>query len=483
MAVRVFHHHRHHAPREVEGNLVQLLELLDEFLLMKVRTVQDRRVQQVLQARLEVADEVAIEQHLVGLASRHVAVPLQHHAVFGQRSGLIGAQHIHSAEVLNRVQPLDDHLLAAHGDRALGQADGDDHGQHLRREAHGHGHGKEEGFIPVVLGEAVDEKDERHHHRHKLNHQPGEATEAAVEAGRRLLLGDGAGHAAEIGVDSRHHHDRGGCSALHAGAEEAGVLQLGRRTRCLRLGVVELLHRHRFAGQRSLADEQVLGGEQAHIAGNHVAGGEVDHVSRHQVAQWKLARGAIAEHRRSDMDHGLELCRGRVRSRLLHESQRHAEQHHACHHGSSAHVARGVGDGREDRQQNHQRVAQNDQQADEPAARPLLRHLVRTHGARSGFGFRLREALGGRAQGTQQFIAVLGCRIEHRGRDMDVALLRLGEDLCRNYRLAGRLRSRRSGDACWAGFSGGSVCRAIRVWNRHRWFRRYLSDLQRFAQD
>ena len=69
-------------------------------------------------------------------------------------------------------------------------------------------------------------------------------------------------------------------------------------------------------------------------------------------------------------------------------------------------------------------------------------------------------------------LAVLRCRIQHRGRYMDVVLLRLGEDICRNYRLAVRLRSR-----CWAGFSGGCVCRAIRVWNRHRWFRRYLSEL------
>ena len=76
VAVRIFHHHRHHAPSEVKGNLVQLLELLDQFLLMKVRAIQNRRVQQVLQASLEVADEIAIEQHRCSTTRSSVSVPV-----------------------------------------------------------------------------------------------------------------------------------------------------------------------------------------------------------------------------------------------------------------------------------------------------------------------------------------------------------------------------------------------------------------------
>jgi hypothetical protein len=43
---------------------------------MKVGTVQNRRVQQVLEPGLEVTDEVTVQQHLVGFSPRNVAVPL-----------------------------------------------------------------------------------------------------------------------------------------------------------------------------------------------------------------------------------------------------------------------------------------------------------------------------------------------------------------------------------------------------------------------
>jgi hypothetical protein len=184
LAFRILDEDRHHAPREVEGNLVQLLVLLDQPS-VKIRAIQNRRVQQVLEAGLEVTDEVAVQEHFIGFASGNIAVPLEDDPIFGERAGLIGAQHVHAAKVLDGVEPLDDHLLAAHGKRALGEADGDDHGQHLRGQAHGHGHGEEKGAFPIVLGETVDEENQGHHDGHELNHEPCEAAEALVETCRR----------------------------------------------------------------------------------------------------------------------------------------------------------------------------------------------------------------------------------------------------------------------------------------------------------
>ena len=184
-AFGILHQDRHHAPGEVERDLVQLLVLLDQRLPVEVGAIQNRPVEQVLQARLEVADQVAIQEHFLVSTPGDVAMPLEDDAVLGERAGLVGAQHVHAAEVLDGVEPLDDHLLAAHGERALGEADGDDHRQHLGREAHGHGQREEKGAFPIVLGEPVDEEDQRHHHGHELDHEPGEAAEALVEAGRR----------------------------------------------------------------------------------------------------------------------------------------------------------------------------------------------------------------------------------------------------------------------------------------------------------
>ena len=111
-----------------------------------------------------------------------VAIDFEDDVVHRERAGLVGAQHIHGAEVLDRVEALDDDLLPGHGQRALGQADRDDHRQHLRRQPHGDRQREEEGLLPIVFGQAIDEEDQRHHHRHEPDHQPSEPLDAAVEA-------------------------------------------------------------------------------------------------------------------------------------------------------------------------------------------------------------------------------------------------------------------------------------------------------------
>src|ERR1017187_937941 len=136
VAFRILDKDGHHAPGKVEGDFVELLILFDQSLLMKIRTAEDRRVQQVLEPRLEVADEVTVEQYLVRFPPGHVAVPLQYNTIFSERAGLIGAQHVHAAEILDGIEPLDDHLSAAHRNRAFGEAYGNDHRQHLGSEAY-----------------------------------------------------------------------------------------------------------------------------------------------------------------------------------------------------------------------------------------------------------------------------------------------------------------------------------------------------------
>ena len=234
-------------------------------------------------------------------------MPLQHDAVLGQRAGLVGAQHIHAAEVLDGIEPLDDHLLAAHRQRALGQADRDDHRQHLRRQAHRHGHREEEGALPVVLGEAVDQEDQRHHHGHQLDHQPGEAVEPLSK------LVSARSSAIELAMLPKYVWTPVATTTAVAVplstlvpmkqmffSSVANEVALSSR-------VVELLDRQRFAGQASLADEQILRRQHPHVARNHVAGGELDDVAGNQVAQRHFLRVAVADHGRRHVDHGLEL--------------------------------------------------------------------------------------------------------------------------------------------------------------------------------
>ena len=58
-----------------KGNLIQLLVLLDQRLAVEVGAIQNRPVEQVLEARLEIADQVAVQEHFVGFPPRDVAMP------------------------------------------------------------------------------------------------------------------------------------------------------------------------------------------------------------------------------------------------------------------------------------------------------------------------------------------------------------------------------------------------------------------------
>ena len=184
----ILDHHRHPAPHEVEGDLVDLAVLLVRLqALFQLLMVEDRLVEQVLQAGLVVAVQVAVMQHLLAGIAVRIQVLFEHDLALGDGAGLVGAQHVHRPEVLDGVQAFDDHLLARHREGALGQVDRHDHGQHLGGQPDGHRQGKQERFQPVVLAQAVDQEDRRNHHRDEADHQPGELVDALVEAGQLAL--------------------------------------------------------------------------------------------------------------------------------------------------------------------------------------------------------------------------------------------------------------------------------------------------------
>ena len=82
---------------------------------------------------------------------------------------------------------------------------------------------KEKRVVPVVLGQAVDEENQRHHHQHETDHQPGVFLDPAVETRFHLLAGEAAGHLAEISLRAGRNHDRRGRAALHARAKKTDV--------------------------------------------------------------------------------------------------------------------------------------------------------------------------------------------------------------------------------------------------------------------
>src|ERR1035438_10063 len=135
----------------------------------------------------------------------------------------------------------------------------------------GNGHIEEECCFQIVFGKPVDEQYYWQHDCHELDHEPCKTAKTLVETCRRFLLRNGAGHGAEIGANASHDDNRGRCSALNAGAHEACVLELNWGVCSVWVGIVELLYGERLPGQRPLAHEQILRGQNPHVARDHVS--------------------------------------------------------------------------------------------------------------------------------------------------------------------------------------------------------------------
>jgi hypothetical protein len=131
-----------------------------------------------------------------------------------------------------------------------------------------------------------------------------------------------------------------------------------------------------LTGQRALNDEQVLGLDDPYVGWNHVARGELDDVAWHELRERELARLAIAERRRVDRDHRLELRRAQARPDLLEQLESDAEHDHQRHHRGSARIAGRERDCGEDREQDHERVQDGTPQQLEKAWTLIVRKDV-----------------------------------------------------------------------------------------------------------
>mmetsp|Transcript_81444 Transcript_81444/g.136308 ORF Transcript_81444/g.136308 Transcript_81444/m.136308 type:complete len:237 (+) Transcript_81444:1999-2709(+) len=186
----------------------------------------NRLIQQAPQPRLEEAVEVRVPQHHRAPLPPDIKVILQHNSVRRQRPRLIGAQHIESAEVLDRAELLHDDLTAGQHQRPSGKIRGDDHRQHFWRQADGHTDAKVEGLIPVPLGEAVDHEDDRNEDGHEPDEQPRDLLDPLIEARLRPLAEGVLGQGCEVGVRARGRHQQRSAAAHHCGPHEAHILQL-----------------------------------------------------------------------------------------------------------------------------------------------------------------------------------------------------------------------------------------------------------------
>ena len=197
---------------------------------------------------------------------------LQHDFILRQGAGFIGAQDVHRAKVLYRVEVLDDHFLFRQLHRPARQGRGDDHRQHFRGQAHRDGEREQRRLPPVAFGVAVNQQHDRGHHQHKADQQHADPADAFLKGVRlAFLLADAASQLAKPGAAAGGENNRLRRTADHVGAHKAQGVALQRV--CLQrvAGAGHFFHRQRFTGQRGLSDKQVARLNDAQVCRDHVS--------------------------------------------------------------------------------------------------------------------------------------------------------------------------------------------------------------------
>ena len=117
----------------------------------------------------------------------------------GERAGLVGAEDVHGAEIVDRGKALHDHAARREPPRAIGERHGDHHRQKLGREANGKGERKQQRFEQGPVEHHIGDRDEQHEEHGQPQHQESELADAALERIAWPLHGQSMGKPAELG--------------------------------------------------------------------------------------------------------------------------------------------------------------------------------------------------------------------------------------------------------------------------------------------
>ena len=310
---------------------------------------------------------------------------LQHDFILGQGAGFIGAEDVHRAKILNGVEVLHDNLLLRQLHRPARQRRGDDHRQHLRRQANRHRQREQRRLPPVAFGVAIDQQHHRGHHQHKADQQHAHPTDAFLEGVRlALLLADAAGQLPKPGVAAGGEDDGLRRAAHHVGAHKAQGVALQRVLLQRIAAAGHFLHRQRFAGQRGLGDEQIPRLQDTQVGRDHVSRRQPDDVARHQLVDRQFQPAALPllvdhpQHGGGIAHHRLQRIRRFGRARLLDEVEQRRDPHHQGDNPGGEQILGGIGDDAEHRQQQIERVAVASPQMHPPRRGLLRRDLVVT---------------------------------------------------------------------------------------------------------
>ncbi len=321
-------------------------------------------------------------------AARRVRSTLDAHLACGERAGLVAAEDIDAAEVLDGRQVLDDDVLRRHASRALSQRHRRDHRQKLRREPDGQGHGEEEGLERgAVHRQACREQNEHQNEDRARDEQP-ELAKPTFELGLRRTRGQARDHVAELGARAGGGHARDRGPADDGGTQPGDPAAIA--IRCARV----FLGGQRLARQRRLLQVQVARLEQPGVGGHEIAGRQADDVARDDDGTRQLLPHAISHDGRRGRHGAAQLLRCPLRVPGLHEVDRDAESDHPGDEGRVDGLPEQRRQAARDEKHQGQRVAEHRQELQKrrpaPGARfvgpELVAKLLRFGGGESGPG-------------------------------------------------------------------------------------------------
>ena len=315
-------------------------------------------VERAFHPALELAVDIGIGKCVRTLGTMAVDRPHQLDRGFGQRAGLVGAQHVHGAQVVDRGQALHDHLALRHLHRRPGQRDRNDHRQQFRRQPDGERDGEHQRLQHRPSEDDVHDENEQHHQHGEPHDQHAEAANADGERGGRRLLGQAGREMAERRSVSGSTDQDGRGAADDRGAGENGVGGAGRVFRAGR-GIADLLlGRIGLARQQRLVDVEIPAFEQPRVGGDKIAGDQFDNVAGDELLDRHRDARAVAPNGRLHGDRLAQRLDRVLRPHLLHEIKDDAEHDDAKDDDEACDVTGRGGHRARDQKDDDQRIAE-----------------------------------------------------------------------------------------------------------------------------
>ena len=126
-------------------------------------------------------------KHPLAVVVGDIDMPGQCDARLGQRAGLVRAQHVHRAQIVDRWQALYDHALMRQPDRATREGDGHDHRQEFRRQPDRERQREDQGVDPGPVERHALRHHQQDEHQGDTQDQHAEPAQPNFEGGRRRL--------------------------------------------------------------------------------------------------------------------------------------------------------------------------------------------------------------------------------------------------------------------------------------------------------